>query len=173
MKKVLLLVVFAMVTGWSVGQEAELNKYKSLFTLNFVRYIGWPESQKQGDFVIGVLKNRELVTQLKAQTSGKKVGYQNIVVKEFKNVEEIVDCQILYVSKYTNYNKHAVAINSKLAGASTLVITESEKAIDSGSMINFVVRDEKLKFEVSESNATDSGLVFSNTLASLSNAIKR
>ncbi len=173
MKKILLLVVFAMVAGWCVGQDAQLNKYKSLFTLNFVRYIGWPESQKQGDFVIGVLKNKELAAQLKMQTSGKKVGYQNIVVKEFKNVEEIVDCQIIYVSQYLNYKKHASAINSKIAGVGTLVITESEEATNSGSMINFVVRDEKLKFEVSESNATDSGLLFSNSLAALSNAISR
>jgi hypothetical protein len=60
-----------------------------------------------------------------------------------------------------------------IEGQGTLVITEDEEAIDAGSMINFVVRDQKLKFELSSNNATKSGLVFSNTLASLSNAIVR
>lgn len=173
MKKlgILFLVLVALGSGMVKAQEAELAKYKSLFTLNFIRYIGWPEEAKQGDFVIGVLKNSYMAEQLKIKTIGKKFGYQNIIVKEFKNIDEISDCQILYVDGIINYTKNADVIAQKL-NSQSLIITEGKGAISNGSMINFVIVDDKLKFEVSQSNAEKSGLKLSNSLLSMNNAIK-
>lgn len=172
MKKILLFIAFAMVANWSMGQDEALNKYKSLFTLNFIRYISWPESETQGDFVIGVVKNRELAELLTTQTKGKKFGYQTIVVKEYNSIDDVENCHILYASKYSNFKKNSAKLIEKVKGTGTLIVTESENATTSGSMINFVVRDNKLKFEVCEKNAKLFGITFSSSLGSLSNAIK-
>ncbi|HAM97856.1 MAG TPA: DUF4154 domain-containing protein [Marinilabiliales bacterium] len=170
MKKILLfLFIFAFLH--SMAQEADVAKYKAMFTLNFIRNIGWPEASKEGDFVIGVLKEPNVAANLKTQTVGKKFGYQNIVIKEFKNVEEVTDCQLLFFSRSVSFSKNSEAIIQKLGGSNSLIITESEGAINSGSMINFVVRDDKLKFEISASNAEKFGLKFSTSLSTLSNAI--
>lgn len=168
---ILFLVLVGLGSGMLKAQESELVKYKSLFTINFIRYIGWPEEAKQGDFVIGVLKNSAMADQLKVKTVGKKFGYQNIIIKEFKNVEDISDCQILYVDGIVNYTKYAGAIAQKLT-SNSLIITEGKDAIINGSMINFVIVDSKLKFEVSQANAEKSGLKLSNSLLSMNNAIK-
>lgn len=174
MKRTIIVAVALLLSVVGLkAQTAELDKYKSLFTLNFIRYIGWPEEAKQGDFVIGVLKNGQLADQLKANTTGKKFGYQNIVVKEFKKIEEVSDCQILYVGNYSNYSKNASALASKLNNKNSLIITESEGAINNGSMINFVIVDNKLKFEISSNNASSFGLELSNSLTSMTQAIKR
>lgn len=158
-------------TGVLKGQEKSLAIYKSVFTLNFIRYIGWPEAAKQGDFVIGVLRDGSIAKELNAKTVGKKFGYQNIVVKEFKNVDEVTDCQILYVSENINYSKYAQDISSKLNNSNSLIVTEVHGAIDKGSMVNFVIVDQKLKFELSPTNAGKFGLKFSNSLTSMTNAI--
>jgi hypothetical protein len=172
MKKLIVLVLFLMSVGFVKAQTPELDKYKSLFTLNFIRYINWPEEAKQGDFVIGVLKNSDLAEEITNKTIDKKFGYQRIVVKTFSNIDDVTDCQILYVSSNFNYSKYAGALATKLQNKSSLVITEDKGAIQEGSMINFVVRDNKLKFEISSDNASNYGLGFSNTLISMSNAIK-
>ncbi|MCK9205608.1 MAG: YfiR family protein [Salinivirgaceae bacterium] len=171
MRKVIfgaLIVVFSSTVS---AQDAELAKYKAMFTLNFIRYIGWPDAAKEGDFVIGVLKESALTEQLSMQTVGKRFGTQNIVIKQFKTVEEVTYCQILYFSKNLNYSKNAVTVIQKLNGKNALIITETEGATEKGSMINFVVRDDKLKFEISASNADKFGLKFSSSLTALSNAI--
>lgn len=165
---ILLFVVSSLVTK---GQDAVIAKYKAMFTLNFVRYVGWPEAAKQGDFVIGVVRDGAITEQLQTQTVGKKFGYQNVVVKEFNKVEDITDCQVLYFSNSYNYAKNASVVKQKLGGKNSLIITEREGAIKSGSMINFVVRDSKLKFELSNLNAQSFGIKLSSSLASLSNAI--
>lgn len=172
MKKLAIVLLIVMSAGMVKVQSAELAKYKSLFTLNFIRYIGWPEEAKEGDFIIGVLRNSSMVEQLREQTIGKKFGFQNIVVKEFKNVEEVSNCQILYVDGIINYGKHAATIAQKLNNIHSLIITEDNGAISNGSMINFVIVDDKLKFEVSAGNAEKYGLKFSSALMAMTNAIK-
>ena len=169
MKCIAILIIFC--TTLSYGQNASYARYKAMFTLNFMKYIGWPEEAKQRNFVIGVVRDSELTRQLKDQTRGKKFGYQDIVIKEFKNVDDIQNCQILYFSDSMSFSRNAALVKQKLGGKNSLIITESEGAINEGSMINFVIRDGKLKFELSNANAGKSGIKFSSSLTSLSNAI--
>jgi hypothetical protein len=55
----------------------------------------------------------------------------------------------------------------KLKGKSTLIISEKEGAIKAGSIINFVIKDSKQKFELSVNNAEKSSLRVSKTLIPL------
>jgi hypothetical protein len=169
MKKILLFLFFLLMMpkfGYS-----QVEKYKSVFTLNFIRYIGWSEESKQGDFVIGVLKSPLVADWLQKQSAGKKFGNQNVVIKEFKSGDDLVDCQVLYVGSSYNFFRYAEEIKSVL-GKNSLLITESEGAVKKGSMINFVVRDDILKFEVSEANAQLSGLSVSSKLSNMGAAIR-
>ncbi len=167
-KKILLiLIVFGLFAQYSISQEA---KYKASFTLSFIRYIGWPEASTKGDFVIGVLRNTEIADMLKAQASGKKFGFQDVIIKEFKNVEEITACQVIFISSNINFSRNASQIMQKI-GENALIIGENEGAINYGAMINFVIREDKLKFEISKSNASKAGLQISSKLGTMASAI--
>jgi hypothetical protein len=170
MKKLLLIISLGMLilASDTFAQEA---KFKATFTLNFIRYIGWPEDATKGDFVIGVLRNKEIADHMREQSAGKKFGFQDVVIKEFKNVEEISKCQVIYVSSMVNISKNAATIIQKAGGKNVLLITETEGAASHGAAINFVIRDEKLKFELSKSNASKYGLQLSSKLESMASAI--
>jgi len=170
MRKILLLLILMMAVP-KIG-SSQVEKYKSVFTLNFIRYIGWPDDAKQGDFVIGVVKNSKIADWLVKQSGGKKFGYQNVVIKEFNSVDEVTDCQVLYVSSSVNFSRHSETLFSKI-GKSSLVITESEGATKHGSVINFVVRDNNLKFEIHDLNAKNLGLSISSKLSNMAAAIKK
>lgn len=169
MKKMGVILFFlVLIPTLSFGQ---VEKYKAVFTLNFVRYIGWPDAAKEGDFVIGVVKDSRVASWLTKQSTGKKFGYQNVVVKEFKSIDELTKCQVVFVSSSLNYSKHAATIKSVL-GKNSLIITEAEGATKHGSVINFVVRDNNLKFEISGNNAQALGLSISSKLENMAAAIK-
>ncbi len=170
MKKILFLISVILLPLTMKGQ-GEVSKYKSIFTLSFIRYIGWPEEAKQGDFVIGVLKDREVANWLKSLSKGKKFGYQNVVIKEFKSPSDITDCQVLYVSDMVNMSKYASTIIDKIGGKNTLIITEKDGATKYGGMINFVIKDNKLKFEIKKDNASKFGLPISSKLSAMNSAI--
>nr|WP_321450157.1 YfiR family protein [uncultured Carboxylicivirga sp.] len=168
MKKILFFVSLMLLP---LAANSQIARFKSVFTLNFIRHIGWPEATKEGDFVIGVVKDKEIGSWLEKLSEGKKFGYQEVVIKEFKSVDEIEDCQVLFVSSSINFSRNASLIQSKVGGKNTLIVCESEGATDNGAMFNFVVRDEKLKFEIHKSNAAKSGLQISSKLESLPAAI--
>lgn len=168
MKKLLFLLGVLLIP---FAGNAQVAKFKSVFTLNFIRYIGWPDATKEGDFVIGVIRNKEVADWLKNQSKGKKFGFQNVVIKEFKSADEVTNCQVVFVSSSINMSKHASTIVDKCGGKNTLIISEKEGATNYGSMINFVVRDDKLKFELHKANASKFGLQISSKLEGMASAI--
>lgn len=168
MKKILLFLGILLLP---LGASSQIAKFKSVFTLNFIRHIGWAEESKQGDFVIGVVRNKEVSGWMEKLSAGKKFGFQNVVIKEFKSPEEIQDCQVIFVSSTVNFKKHASTIIDKCGGKNTLIVCEAEGATDSGAMFNFVVRDDKLKFEIHKANASKFGLQISSKLEGMAAAI--
>jgi hypothetical protein len=170
MKKLLISMALVVVTLSGFAQEL---KYKALHTLNLVRYIDWPNDQKMGDFVIGVVAKSDLVAALKEQAFGKKFGNQDIVIKEFKNVSEITRCQVIYISRTINFSKNVPAITQRCGNKGFLLISEADGLIDSGSVINFVLVDGVVKFEVSVANASKCGITISSKLLSNASAIKK
>jgi len=172
MKKLIFLISILVLplSVFSQGQN-QIPKYKSVFTLSFMRYIGWPEETKQGDFVIGVIKDKQVSDWLRNLSKGKKFGFQNVVVKDFKSPNDITDCQVLYISQYVNLSKYASTIVDKIGGKNTLIVSEKNGATKYGSMINFVIRDDKLKFEIHKANASKFGLQISSKLEGMASAI--
>ncbi|WP_026474337.1 YfiR family protein [Alkaliflexus imshenetskii] len=169
MKKHYLLLLLLMLPMFSmVAQEA---KFKAVFTLNFIRYIGWPESSLQGDFVIGVVRDREIADWIRSQSEGKKFGFQDVVVREYRSIDEVEGCQVIYVSSSINLRSNSEALINKARQKNSLIITDSEGATNHGSAINFVVRDGTLRFELHKANAARMGLQFSSRLEGMAAAI--
>lgn len=172
MNKLIFTISILILSLSSYGQEHEqITKYKSVFTLSFMRYTGWPEETKKGDFVIGVVKNKQISDWLRNLSKGKRFGFQNVIIKDFKSPDDITDCQVLFVSHYINFSKYASTIVDKIGGKNTLIISEKKGATKYGAMINFVIKDDKLKFEIHKANASKFGLQISSKLETLASAI--
>lgn len=166
-----LAVALTLITpSINASAQDQLAKPKALLTLSFIRYLGWDDAVRQGDFVIGVVRDRELSQWISSQSQGKKFGFQEVVVKQFKSIDEITDCQVLYVSKNVSFARNASKILDKV-GKNTLVMTEEEGATTKGSMINFVIRDSHLRFELSKANAQMGNIQFGQKLTDMTAAI--
>lgn len=131
------------------GQN-NIQKAQAMFIYNFTRLIEYPTEYKTGEFVIGVFGSKESYNELKTYAYGKTVGSQNIIVKYFNSIEEVLNCQILFIS--FSKTKEIINVLSKLNG-STLIISEKNGAINNGSAINFIIEDDKLKFQLKPYNA--------------------
>lgn len=57
MRHIFVAFVLLWVSMLEVCAQDVNSKIKAIFIYNFTKYIEWPENQKQGDFVIGVLGN--------------------------------------------------------------------------------------------------------------------
>ena len=166
-KNVLMAIVLMLV---SLPSSAQIAKSKAMLTTSFIRYLGWSETARQGDFVIGVLKDKEFASWLESHFKGKKFGFQEVVVKNFKSIDDVTACQVLYVSSSANFIRNSKSIGTKV-GKDALVVTEEPGATDLGATINFVVRGGNLQFELSKRNAQLAHIQISQKLESMPSAI--
>lgn len=153
------------VFGQNDAASKANNKIKGIYVYQFAKNVDWPPKDKKGDFTIAVLGNQMFYEQLKSAYTGKNIGSQKISVIFYKNISEVKTPHLLYVSPYNK--KTATALAKKLKNDKTLIIGEDKGLLNNGVIINFVAKNNKLAFEISQLNAKKKELIISQTLAKL------
>lgn len=160
-----------IASGFSFRDNVDTNaKIKAVFLYNFTRYFEWPDAKKSGNFQIQVVgTNANLIKELNEVAIKKQVGNQKI---------ELINTPIFDGSKpphmlflLPDASKALPDAITKLKGKGTLIISEKEGAAKTGSAINFVVIDNKQKFEYSKNSAVKAGLKTSEDFKSLAIAV--
>jgi hypothetical protein len=167
MKKLLLSVGFIIFSLHVCHAQSE--KFKALFMYNFTKYIEWPASVRQGDFVIAVLGNSPMTKELEIIAGKQKVGAQNILVKTFNSVNDIDYCHILYVP--SSKSASIAQIIEKISGKSILIITDKEGLASQGACINYVSDGDRIKYELNKKNIEKRGMIVNSSLVTLGIAV--
>ena len=159
-------LVFCMGLGVSFGQDS---KFSALFILNFAKYIGWPSSAGQGDFVITVLGDDPAFGQLQSMSSESKIGEQSIVVNKSMNLDKIEKCNILFIS--SDMSNLLASAQAKFASSNVLIVTNKEGLGKQGAGINLVTENGKLTFEINVESLKKNGLTAKPALFKLGKTI--
>lgn len=114
-------------------------------------------------YVVG--KNENLVGILKNLAETKKVGAQSIEIKNTSSFDPSVLSNIIYFCP--DVTKPISEAASKNKNKGTLVIAEAPGACKSGASLNFVIADNKVKFEYSKGMAEKAGLKTNDDLKPL------
>lgn len=167
---IVFLVLAIPITSFIVRDEDEAQiddtdtqaifqaKYISFFSLN----CDWPEERKKGEFVISVFNNKSLYDELVLKYSSNPVGSQHLKIRHAKELTELTGSHIVFLGRKSSSKlKHIV---SMFKGRSTLLVSQCEGCLDSGSHINFVVKDNKLLYELNQQGAADQGMLLGNKL---------
>ena len=107
-------------------------------------------------------ESNTLVNELKFITNSRKVGLQTIAVENYKEVDKINTCHILYVAEEQNGDFANVV--RKLIGSNTLLISNGDGFAKRGACINFIPSQDKVKFEINLVNAKKYNLKVSDKL---------
>jgi hypothetical protein len=171
-----ILAVLLTLIFWAAGRntvKAQDVNYKaySVYVYNFIKYIEWPESAKGEEFVIAIIGESPVKSELKTLAATKKANGKTIVIKQYNSIEEVGQCQILYISSgRSSVLKNAI---ERTKGMSALLIAEREGLAKKGAGINFVtLEDETLKFELNRKVIENNNLKVSNQLISLALVVK-
>lgn len=161
------MLSFLFVSADMRMQQEDTNaRIKAMFLYNFTKYIEWPAAYKEGNFVIGILGNNStLLAELNKMASQKMAGNQKLEIRSLSSVEGASKCHIVYIQP--DKGGELPDVLSKVKGKSALVITEKPGLAKQGAAINFVVQENKQKFELNKSNAEKYNLKVSSNLASL------
>jgi hypothetical protein len=165
MKK-LLAVLTILCACWSANaQDRPMHEVYSMMVFNFTKYVQWPDHTANGEFIIGVIGNTEVYNTLNTWYGGKPKGTKTYVVKRFNSASDITDCHVVFIDK--SKSGEFEAVNTKVKGKGTLVITDKNGLGEKGSAINFKTIDNKLKFELNQKAIEASNLKVSGALSSM------
>jgi hypothetical protein len=163
--KIVLVAAVMLATTLVKAQDARpIHEVYSMMVFNFVKYVQWPADENK-EFVIGVIGNSEIYNTLTAWYAGKPKGTKVYVIKKFNNASEMTDCHVVFIDR--SKSGEFEAVNNKVKGKGTLVVTDRNGLGTKGSCINFKTVDEKLKFELNQHAIEASNLKVASALTSM------
>ncbi len=168
MKKMraLVVAVLVMVSGATFAQDDRpMHEVYSMMVFNFIKYVQWPDHDKSGEFVIGVVGNNDMYNTLNTWYGGKPKGSKTYVVKKFNSAAEVGDCHVVFIDK--NKSNEFEVLKTKVAGKGTLLVTDKGGLGQKGSCINFKTVNDKLRFELNQAAIEASNLKVSGALSSM------
>lgn len=154
--------------GFTQGSPPSEYQIKAAFLYNFAKFVEWPPQAFAGPgspMVIGVLGKNVFGGDLERTIRNKTVNNHPFQFKEFHSVPEATNCQILFIS--ASEKDRLPKILDGLRGASVLTVSETDQFIGDGGMINFVIEDNKIHFQINDDAAKKAGLKISSKLLNL------
>jgi len=152
---------------------------KAGFIYNFANLVQWPAnafSDPDSPIGIAILGEDHFGTTLDRVLQGKKVNGRSFAVKRWKSVADLVkspaelkDCQILFVS--SSEIAHLNEAIQIVKGVPVLTIGETPGFANRGGIINLVLEDNKVRFEVNVDAAKQVDLNISSRLLALARIV--
>jgi hypothetical protein len=162
------LVFVVGFRGFAQGSSPTEYQIKAAFLYNFAKFVEWPTQAFAGPtspITIGVLGKNVFGGDLEKTIRDKVINGHPLQFKEFHSVTEVTNCQILFISPLEK--NHLPEILDGLQGASVLTVSETDHFTDAGGMINFVIEDNKIHFQINNEAAKKARLTISSKLLSL------
>lgn len=150
----ILLGFFSTAAAIAQAEEREAD-LKAVFIYNFTKYIEWDSSNTDNSFVIGILGSTPVASSLTEIAKVNMVGDKKIVVRRWSRPEDIRRCHILFISRNSGSPLRSVLAKT---GKGILTISEEEGYANLGTALNFIIRNDKLKFEANLKAISDAGL---------------
>lgn len=165
-------IALAVVLGASRSLRADepSREYqvKAAFVYNFALFTEWPDrafTDKDSPFVVAVIGADPFGSFLQQTLQNKTIAGRPVILRHFDSPDQITGCQLLFVPAAED--DHLDDIFKQVADQPILTIGETDKFLDAGGTIRFLLEDGKIRFEISPDSAARAGLRISSKLLSL------
>lgn len=171
-------------TAQTSSVQASERTIKAAFLFKFAEYVDWPAAPVQpvdspfgiapvdpadSPFVFGVLGSGALADDLLRMTADRTMDERPIRVRRLAAGDAIDDLQVLFIA--ADQEDRVGELLSSARGRPILTVTESERALANGSVINFTVTGERVRFEVSLDAAQVNSLRLSSRLLAVAERV--
>jgi hypothetical protein len=146
---------------------------KASMLFNFLQFVEWPPGAAGGTptLTLGIVGDEQFGRALDV-IDGEVVAGRRIVVRRMKrfDADEAAPCNVLFIC--ASEKNRVPAILAATTNRSVLTVGETPGFLDAGGMINFVVDDDKLRFEINRAAERQARLVISSKLLRLASSVR-
>jgi hypothetical protein len=164
-------------------------KLKAAFLYNFIQFVDWPEekfSDDNGTITIGIIGNdpfRNAFDPIK----DKKIEGRAVVIERFESfeklknpaekdkpesdqeIETLTKCHLLFIC--SSEQKNLKEIIDLLKDHSVLTVADMQGFLESGGIVNFVIEENKVGFEINIAAAKHAKLKIRSQLLRLAKRV--
>ncbi len=163
MKKLLLFGL--LVFFGTICSQAQMAKFQALYLLQFAKNTSWPQEDNGKPFVITVVGDNALASELKAIAATKSVGNRQISIAEAATASGLSKSDIIFLGE--SKSSQMSSLVSAQSGNKVLIVSGSKGMCSQGAGISFVPEGGKLNFEIHEGNIAKNGLKVTPKIVSL------
>ena len=164
------LIAASVVVGQALyARTIRLSEYdvKAAYLYHFAKFVEWPEEALPDSatfLTIGIL-GTDPFGEAFVSIQGKSVKGRQLAVKRFASLRDLEPCHILFISD--SEKKRLPEILEQLDEAGVLIVGDMKGFARAGGTINFVLRKNKVQFEINVDAAERAGLKLSSKLLKL------
>ena len=193
LRKIRLIIIACLLinSAAAVYGARSLEEYRELkrqWVYNVARFVTWPPSSfslMDTPFIVGIIG--EELQKAEGLFKGKTIQGRKVEVKRFKSAYDVKFCHLLYISASQKNSVSSIVMNIKRlkpstggstsgvltsAGSAILTISDMEDFIQKGGMVQLVVKENKMRFQVNQTSAKKSGLKISSQLLKLADSVQ-
>lgn len=171
-----IVVVLSLCPAKVFVQASPPSEYqvKAAYLYNFSRFVEWPSqpgNDRKDAFAICVLGKDPFGPALDAALAGEVRAGQNLTARRVSNLQDALTCRILFISD--SEEDRLKEILTAMNKASVLTVSDIPRFSERGGMIEFVLKDDKVRFDVNLASAMDAGLTVSSDLLKVALTVRR
>ena len=175
-----LLLVVAIAWGLlsvpvADGQSPKPTDYevKAAYLYNFGRFVDWPlkGTNVAASFAICVLGDDPFGQALDRILAGEMIGRQRVVARRISSLQMLGDCEIVFIS--SSEANHLGKIMEALDKSAVLTVSDIPQFSQRRGMIQFVLEENRIRFEVNLTAAQRAGLTLSSELLKVATVVRK
>src|SRR5688500_6312794 len=166
MRPLLVATIFASASvvvphAQEVSQEYQV---KAAYLYNFLKYVDWPEPINR-TFMICVAGENPFGSVLDDLTNNERVRGNPVKTELILGLE--ARCDVDFTPRTSNIPAYVQGAD----GMQILTVGETPRFIEQGDIVNFILENDKVRFEINRNAAERAGLRFSSRLLQLAKIV--
>lgn len=169
----LLLAWAALGNVLSRAQARSEYEVKAAFLYNFAKFVDWPPAafpREDSVLRICVLGQNPFGPEFAAFIEGKVAQGRKLQFSQVQEPQQARSCQILYVA--SSQKSQTPQILRALEGARVLTVGDWSEFARSGGIINFVLENNRVRFEINVDAADRAGVKLSSKLLGVASIVR-
>lgn len=147
---------------------------KAAYLYNFGRFVEWPAkvtTTRTGTFTVCILGEDPFGRALDVTFAGEVIGNQKVAARRISSPSDSADCRILFISS-SEANRLNKIIDA-LDNSAVLTVSDIPQFSRHRGMIQLVLEENRIRFEVNLTATQHAGLTLSSELLKLATAVRR
>ena len=168
---ILLASLFTALLPFLATAESE-GPIKAAFLFNFARYVEWPAVVFENETTairLCVMGENAFDQVVSATVSGRSVGSRPVAVAKVESLDGASGCHLLFLDQ--SVEAPAPMVAGRLGELAIFTISDQPGFAAGGGIANFILVDQKIRFEINPSAARRAGLKISSSLLRLAKRV--